>query len=56
MRGVVFKCLKKFVLEQNKDIEWWTVLEDSNLVGKLYYHTQSYSDDEMTALIGTIAG
>lgn len=53
MHGLIFTELQKYVTQKFDYSTWKTLLEKSNLPGKMYMPTQVYPDSEVLAIVDT---
>ncbi len=56
MHGIVHKTLEEYVVERTDDDTWDTIVERSELEPKLYLPVSHYDDDEIDAVLETLAG
>lgn len=55
MHGIVHKALKEYVTERTSDGGWDTVRERAGVENRLYLPVSEYPDEEVTALVETVA-
>ena len=51
MHGIIFKCIKDFVVEQYDRDTWHAILDEAGVGQKLYVPVQTYPDDEALAIV-----
>ncbi|WP_247003401.1 heme NO-binding domain-containing protein [Halosolutus gelatinilyticus] len=55
MHGIVHKTLKEYVVEKTDEETWETVVDRAGLEPKLYLPVSRYEDDEIDAILETLA-